>query len=217
MLDERIADCLRALLGDEPLAVQTMLYFKPAGARGQALHQDNFYLRAQPGTCMAAWLALDPCDEENGCMRVVPGSHTWPILCTTSADTDASFTNVTVPIPEGQEVRPVLMDAGDVLFFNGSLVHGSYPNTSQDRFRRSLIGHYIEAKAEQLTKFDQPVLKMDGTAFEIDGAEEGGPCGVFVERDGGRVIEMSAGNWRGRARIDCDIAKPLRMTEAADA
>ena len=191
VLDERIADCLRALLGDEPLAVQTMLYFKPAGARGQALHQDNFYLRAQPGTCMAAWMALDPCNEENGCMRVVPGSHTWPILCTTSADTDASFTNVTVPIPEGQEVRPIVMDAGDVLFFNGSLVHGSYPNTSQDRFRRSLIGHYIEAKCEQLTKFDQPVLKMDGTAFEIDGAEDGGPCGVFVERDGGRVIEMS--------------------------
>ena len=130
VLDKRIADCLRTFLGDEPLAVQTMLYFKPAGARGQALHQDNFYLRAQPGTCMAAWLALDPCDEENGCMRVVPGSHTWPILCTTSADTDASFTNVTVPIPDGQEVRPVVMDAGDVLFFNGSLVHGSYPNTS---------------------------------------------------------------------------------------
>ena len=191
LLDGRLAECLRAFLGDEPLAVQTMLYFKPAGARGQALHQDNFYLKAQPGTCMAAWLALDPCDEENGCMRVVPGSHAWPILCTSEADTDASFTDVTVPLPPGVEAVPVLMDAGDVLFFNGSLVHGSYPNGSKDRFRRALIGHYIEAKAEQVTKFDQPVLKMDGTAFEIAGVEDGGPCGVFVERNGGRVIEMS--------------------------
>ena len=32
---------------------------------------------------------------------------------------------------------------------------------------------------------------MDGTAFEIDGVEEGGPCGVCVERDGRREIEMS--------------------------
>ncbi|MBV9851660.1 MAG: phytanoyl-CoA dioxygenase family protein [Armatimonadetes bacterium] len=191
VLDARIADSLRTFLGDEPLAVQTMLYFKPAGARGQALHQDNFYLRAHPGTCMAAWLALDPCDEENGCMRVVPGSHTWPILCTAQADTSASFTDVTVPIPDGQEVRPVLMDAGDVLFFNGSLVHGSYPNTSADRFRRALIGHYIEAKAEQVTKFDQPVLKMDGTAFEMDGVEEGGPCGVWVDRSGRPEIEIA--------------------------
>lgn len=192
VLDDRLNECLSAFLGTEPLAVQTMLYFKPAGARGQALHQDNFYLRAKPGTCMAAWLALDPCDEENGCMRVIPGSHEWPILCTARADTSASFTDVTVPIPEGVDAVPVIMDAGDVLFFNGSLVHGSYPNTSQDRFRRSLIGHYIEDRAEQVTKFDQPVLRMDGTAFEIDGVEEGGPCGVWVDRDGKREIELTS-------------------------
>lgn len=193
VLDARLAECLEAFLGDEPLAVQTMLYFKPAGARGQALHQDNFYLRAQPGTCMAAWMALDPCDEENGCMRVVPGSHGWPVLCTTGADTSASFTDVTVPIPQGVEAVPVVMDAGDVLFFNGSLVHGSYPNTSTGRFRRALIGHYIESRAEQVTEFDQPVLRMDGTAYEIAGVQEGGPCGVWVDRDGRSEIEMSGG------------------------
>ena len=192
LLDDRLNDCLTEFLGTGPLAVQTMLYFKPPGARGQALHQDNFYLRAYPGTCMAAWLALDPCDEENGCMRVVPGSHEWPILCTAKADTSASFTDVTVPLPEGLDAVPVLMDAGDVLFFNGSLVHGSYPNTSRDRFRRSLIGHYIEDRAEQVTKFDQPVLRMDGTAFEIDGVDEGGPCGVWVDRDGKHEIEVTS-------------------------
>ncbi|MGI4790460.1 MAG: phytanoyl-CoA dioxygenase family protein [Janthinobacterium lividum] len=191
VLNECIADCLTAFLGDDPLAVQTMLYFKPAGARGQALHQDNFYLRASPGTCMAAWLALDPCTEENGCMRVVPGSHDWPILCPVEADTAASFTNVTVPIPANMDAVPVLMDAGDVLFFNGSLVHGSYPNTTESQFRRSLIGHYIGSRTEQVSKFDQPVLRMDGTAYEIDGVEEGGPCGVWVDRNGKLEIELS--------------------------
>ncbi len=191
LLDARLGECLTAFLGVEPLAVQTMLYFKPAGARGQALHQDNFYLRAKPGTCMAAWMALDRCDEENGCMRVVPGSHGWPILCTTTADTSASFTDVTVPIPEGVDAVPVVMEPGDVLFFNGSLVHGSYPNTSQDRFRRSLVGHYIEDRAECVAEFDQPVLRMDGTAYEISIAEEGGPCGVWVDRDGKREIKLS--------------------------
>ncbi len=191
VLNERLGECLTAFLGNAPLAVQTMLYFKPAGARGQALHQDNFYLRAAPGTCMAAWLALDPCDEENGCMRVVPGSHEWPILCPVEADTAASFTNVTVPIPEDLDAVPVLMEAGDVLFFNGSLVHGSYPNTSEDRFRRSLIGHYIESRAESVAEFDQPVLNMDGTPFTIRAAADGGPCGVWVDRDGKPQIEIS--------------------------
>ena len=123
-----------------------MLYFKPAGARGQALHQDNFYLRAQPGTCMAAWLALDACDEENGCMRVVPGSHDLADPLHHQCRHGRQLYGCHRPHPGRPGSAPVLMDAGDVLFFNGSLVHGSYPNTSEDRFRRSLIGHYIEAK-----------------------------------------------------------------------
>ncbi|MDQ3248028.1 MAG: phytanoyl-CoA dioxygenase family protein, partial [Chloroflexota bacterium] len=87
LLDPRINQCMIDLLDREPYAVQTMFYFKPPHARGQALHQDNYYLRVQPGTCIAAWMALDACEIENGCLQVVPGSHTWPTLCTTQADT----------------------------------------------------------------------------------------------------------------------------------
>ncbi len=191
LVDERLNRCLTGLLGREPYAVQTMLYFKPPGARGQALHQDNFYLKARPGTCMAAWMALDPCDEANGCMQIVPGSHEWPILCTEKADTRVSFTDVTVPLPPDAEVRPVLMEPGDVLFFNGALVHGSYPNTSADRFRRALIGHYIDGAAEQVAQFYHPALRMDGTPLELAVSPGGGACGVWTERDGRVVAEMS--------------------------
>jgi Protein involved in biosynthesis of mitomycin antibiotics/polyketide fumonisin len=141
---------------------------------------------------MAAWLALDDCDEENGCMRVVPGSHSWPVLCTTKADTTISFTDVTVPIPEGQEVRPVRMRAGDVLFFNGSLVHGSYPNTSHDRFRRSLIGHYIAGEAEKVGGFYHPALRLDGTVVELEDSPAGNKCGVWAEENGNVVIKETA-------------------------
>jgi phytanoyl-CoA hydroxylase len=190
MVEPRINFWLTTLLGREPYAVQTMLYFKPAGARGQALHQDQYYLQVQPGTCMAAWMSLDPCDEENGCLQVVPGSHELPLLCTVSADVTQSFTDVTVPIPEGMEPVPVRMDPGDVLFFNGQLIHGSFPNTSQDRFRRSLIGHYIVGEAEKVSKYYHPALRMDGSEVSLDESERGGPCGVWVEQDGTPVVEM---------------------------
>ncbi len=190
MIDSRLNAVMTALLGREPYAVQTMFYFKPAGARGQALHQDQYYLRAQPGTCMAAWMAVDPCDEENGCLEVVPGSQNWPILCTTKADTTQSFTDITVPIPAGQKSLPIVMDAGDVLFFNGSLVHGSLPNRSSDRFRRALIGHYIEGEARQVHQWYHPVLRMDGTEVEFGSSETGDKCGVWVERDGTPAIEL---------------------------
>lgn len=190
MTDRRLNAVMTALLGREPFAVQTMLYFKPAGGRGQALHQDQYYLRARPGTCMAAWMALDRCDEENGCLQVVPGSHKWPVLCTTKADTEQSFTDVTVPIPEGQRVEPVIMEPGDVLFFHGCVVHGSYPNTSASRFRRALIGHYIAGEAEQVGGFYHPIVRMDGAPVELALSEGGDPCGVWVERDGRPAVEL---------------------------
>jgi ectoine hydroxylase-related dioxygenase (phytanoyl-CoA dioxygenase family) len=191
LIDPRLRACLAGLLGRDPYAVQTMLYFKPAGARGQALHQDNFYLRAHPGTCMAAWMALDACDEANGCMQVVPGSHRWPLLCTETADTHLSFTDITVPIPPGTDVQAVPMQPGDVLFFNGTLIHGSYPNTTPDRFRRALIGHYIEGQAQKVAEFFDPVLRMDGSHLTLDPSDGGGACGVWVDRAGAPVIEMA--------------------------
>ena len=57
LLDPRPATSWKRCSGEEPLAAQSMFYFKPPGARGQALHQDNFYLRVKPGTCVAAWIA----------------------------------------------------------------------------------------------------------------------------------------------------------------
>jgi hypothetical protein len=190
LLDARIGSALEYILGQLPYAVQTMIYFKPPTARGQALHQDQYYLRVEPGTCVAAWLALDDCDEENGCLQVVPGSHQLPVLCTVPADPAQSFTDVTVPLPDGMHAAPVHMRAGDVLFFNGQLIHGSYPNTSKNRFRRSLIGHYVVGEAEKVYKWYHPALRFDGTIVALGESHDGSECGVWVERNGTKSVEM---------------------------
>jgi ectoine hydroxylase-related dioxygenase (phytanoyl-CoA dioxygenase family) len=190
LIDARLNEVMTAVLRREPYAVQTMFYFKPPRSRGQALHQDQYYLRVQPGTCMAAWMAIDDCDEENGCLRVVPGSHTWPLLCTVEADTKESFTDVTVPLPEGIEAVPVRMKAGDVLFFNGQIVHGSLPNSTTARFRRALIGHYIVGEAEKVYQWYKPVLRMDGSEITIGDSERGGTCGVWVNEAGTAELEL---------------------------
>lgn len=198
LIEPRINQWLSALLGAEPYAVQTMVYYKPAGARGQALHQDQFYLRVNPGTCMAAWMALDDCDVENGCLQVVPGTQDIPVLCSKEANLDESFTTDTVDLPEGMTPVPVTMKAGDVLFFNGQVVHGSFPNISKNRFRRSLIGHYIVGEAEQVAQWYRPVLRMDGSEIELEDSAWGGPCGVWVDREGKPVAEMIGTETRQR-------------------
>ena len=60
LLDARWRPILTTLLGDDVMAALSMFYFKPPGSPGQALHQDNFYLHVRPGTCLGAWMAVDP-------------------------------------------------------------------------------------------------------------------------------------------------------------
>ena len=59
------------------------------------------------------------------------------------------------------------MKAGDVLFFHGSLVHGSRPNSTTDRFRRSLIFHYVPRASVEVSRFYLPLLAPDGTEVTI--------------------------------------------------
>ncbi|TDD19230.1 phytanoyl-CoA dioxygenase family protein [Kribbella turkmenica] len=191
LIDQRLDKVMTEILGTSPYAVQTMIFFKPPGSRGQALHQDNFYLKAEPGTCLAAWMALDPVDEANGGLQVVPGSHRWPILCTEKADTTISYTDVTVPLPAPDAAVLVEMEPGDVLFFHGALVHGSAPNVTPDRFRRALIGHYIQGEADKVAQYYHPVLRMDGSTVDLAVAEGGGPCGVWTETPDGPLAVLT--------------------------
>ncbi len=177
MLDPRIAAVLQRLFGDEPLAAQSMFYFKPPGAKGQALHQDNFYLRVNPGTCIAAWVAVDPAVRTNGGLVVVPGSNRGEVFCPERADSSVSFTSEYVKPPAGLAEIPLDLQAGDCLFFNGSLIHGSPPNRSPDQFRRAFICHYVPASAREMSHWYFPLHDMQGRQVEREATTDGGPCG----------------------------------------
>lgn len=190
LLDKRLQQWTTDLLGLEPYAAQTMFYFKPAGARGQALHQDQRSLAVKPGTCLAAWMAIDDCDEENGCMQLVPGTQDIPELCLIDADLDESFAPKTVPLADGMSPVAVPMRAGDILFFNGQVIHGSFPNTSENRFRRSLIAHYIVGDAEKVAAFYHPVLTFAGEEVSLADSKYGGACGVWTDTDNEPSVEL---------------------------
>lgn len=176
MLDPRIVGPVEEMVGPVH-AAQSMFYFKPPGARGQALHQDNIFLQAHPETCIAAWVAIDDCDGENGGLKVLPGSHRYEIICPDEADPEESFTSTEITLPEGFTAEQTRLAAGDVLFFHGSMVHGSGPNRSAERFRRSLIFHYVPVSSVEISRFYNPLLRLDGSEIVIAESADGGACG----------------------------------------
>jgi phytanoyl-CoA hydroxylase len=177
LLHPGVIEILTALFEHEPLAVQSMYYWKPPGSRGQAMHQDNFYLLVEPYNCIAAWTAIDDVDPENGGMYLVPETHEYPIVCPDSADPKVSWSNHLVPTPAGKKAIPCRMKAGDTLFFNGNLLHGSGPNRSKDRFRRSYIGHYSSGVTDRISHYYMPMLTPDGTEVTVEANKSGGACG----------------------------------------
>jgi phytanoyl-CoA hydroxylase len=134
LIDQRLVKSAESLIGDV-YGAQTMFYFKPPSARGQAMHQDNWFLKSHPETCLAAWVAVDDTDAANGGLILVPGSHKQEVLCHEDSYPSVSFSKNTVRIPEGMTRVQSELKAGDVLFFHGSMVHGSLPNSTTDRIQ----------------------------------------------------------------------------------
>jgi ectoine hydroxylase-related dioxygenase (phytanoyl-CoA dioxygenase family) len=142
MLGE-ITDCSRfRVLLDQ-------IQFKPAGSGGWNLwHRDMpSFPFIPPFTALTAWIALDDSTEENGCMRMVPGSHSWGDAHDIAGD-DWGLP----PLPQryhGHKVREVLcpMLAGSVEFHHGYTWHFSKPNRT-DKPRRAFLILLFNADAK---------------------------------------------------------------------
>jgi len=180
-LEPRVALVLEALFGKSPLGAQTMYYYKPPGAKGQAMHQDNFSLLASPSTCIGAWTPIDDADEFNGCLQMVRGSHRHDIYCPEGAKAGRTLSYGDSHIshfPRGQKPEPVPVKRGQTLLFHGNTIHGSGPNRTKDRYRRTFIGHYVSEETETLAKFYHPILNMAGKPVsKIKEFAGGGLCG----------------------------------------
>ena len=176
MLDRRILDRVESMVGPVNGA-QSMFYFKPPTARGQSMHQDNLFLQSHPETCIAVWIAMDRVDGENGGLKLVPKSHRYDLVCPGEADTELSFSNEAVQLPPDMIPEQTIMEPGDAIFFHGNIVHGSDPNRTTDRFRRSLIFHYIPKSSTRVSKYYMPLLDPNGTELFVTESAGGGVCG----------------------------------------
>lgn len=155
MSHPRIVDVLGRIVGahlglqwdGSVKCMQTVLFAKAPGKPGQAWHQDEAYIPTRDRSLCGAWIALDDATVENGCLWVVPGSHTkgvlYPVRRHGAREYDASPEAYGFD-PSGKV--PVEVRAGGVVFFNGYLLHGSQPNTSKS-YRRSLVSHYMTGQS----------------------------------------------------------------------
>ena len=135
---ERVVRSCEMLLGGEVYHYHSKMILKDAKVGGAwAWHQDYGYWY-QNGLLRpllaSAFVAVDPCTRENGCLQVIGGSHhcgrITHVLTGEQAGADRERVEELLKRPDHFPLMYVEMDPGDVLFFHSNLLHRSDQNRS---------------------------------------------------------------------------------------
>lgn len=147
---------LTPLLGADIKQVAQQIHWKPPGAErtGFRFHQDLRFRERRDAfrdlmtSYITTGLAIDPATRENGCLRIIPGSHRLGYL---GLSDDG-------PLMKGVTEEPVLraagldpeavvdieLEPGDLVMWSLLTVHGSAINRSQ-KDRAFLLSSYVKA------------------------------------------------------------------------
>ena len=136
-MDPRVLDPVEDLLGPDFFLWGSQFFAKePGDGRVTPWHQDAQYWPLRPLRAVTVFIAITDCDRENGCLRVIPGTHRGPGLSHHVSE-DSRFV-LPQEIDAGQMDLVAAVDlelnAGEISLHHDGLVHGSEANRS-DRWR----------------------------------------------------------------------------------
>jgi len=134
----KILDCIESLIGPNILLLATHAFCKYGPQeKFVAWHQDLTYWGLEPPSAITAWYAIDDSDCENGCMRVIPGTHRRGILEHGKSQKVGNLLSinqeVAVSEEDGKRAVDLILKAGEISIHDGELIHGSLPNRSTRR------------------------------------------------------------------------------------
>ena len=184
-----ILDMVEQLIGGD-IALWNMSFFaKPAGnGKRTPWHQDGEYWPIRPLATCTAWLAVDDSTADNGCLRVIRGSHKERALRrhNTVAAGDVTLTQE-LDRSEYDESKAVdiVLQAGQISLHDVFLLHGSEPNTST-RSRRGMTMRFMpttsvfdrdlaQAKAQAITSTNHSRRQI----FLLRGSDRSGHNSFF--------------------------------------
>ncbi len=138
---ESILSRIFSLWGEDTVIWRSHFYFKEPAGKAVPWHQDAQFWQLDPPLNLTAWLALDHVNERNGCVQLIPGTHTR-LVPHVEAGAKHHFDRMADPeFVDTREAVKMVLKPGEFFLFNERILHYSAPNTSTHT-RKCLITRY---------------------------------------------------------------------------
>ncbi|MCC7427595.1 MAG: phytanoyl-CoA dioxygenase family protein [Alphaproteobacteria bacterium] len=159
-----VLDAVEALIGPDIFCWSSSFFIKdPRDGKFVSWHQDAQYWGLEADDIVSAWIALTPSRRENGCLRVVPGTHLTNLEHVDRPQADNLLSRgqeIAVTVHEGQALDVVLAP-GQFSLHHERIVHGSEANSSAGR-RIGLAVRYTRPSARQVVEDSDSAMLVRG-------------------------------------------------------
>ena len=153
--NSNILDAVESIIGKNILACGTTLFIKEPDERGfVSFHQDAKYIGLEPHNWVTAWVAITDANENNGCMKMWPGTHKQELKYH-NEKFDYNSGNLltrgqTVENVPLEKTESVILNKGQMSLHHPRIVHGSGINKSKKRRIGFVIQSYIGTNVKQV-------------------------------------------------------------------
>lgn len=137
LLSDEVLDLVEPLIGPNiGLWSSHFISKDPFIGRATPWHEDSSYWKGRVSAfdkIITVWLAIDRSNKENGCMRVIPGSHDNGF--SDYEDVDSSSNLFSTQIKGVDESKAVYfeLEPGECSLHESRIIHGAAPNLSPHR------------------------------------------------------------------------------------
>jgi hypothetical protein len=137
LLGDELLDLVEPLVGEDiGLFGAGFVSKEPHTGRATPWHEDSAYFEGHLSAydrLVTVWLALDESTRENGCMRVIPGTHRGGFSAYEEVDQERNTFSTGIAGVDESTAVDLELSPNECSLHDGRIVHGARPNTSAKR------------------------------------------------------------------------------------
>ena len=157
MKDDCVVSILNRIIGPNVEFLSVKSVYKNKFTRfGSPWHQDWYYWKG--ANKISVWIALDDATPENGCLKMIGGSHFNRFKVKQVRGENGFAWRIENEEFADRPETTLAVNRGDAVFFHDQTLHSSYPNTTgADRW--SFISTYRDGSVrDESAVWDRPMV-----------------------------------------------------------